>query len=199
MNRPRTLLEIAGFTLPPASWGKAALILIDHQMEYVTGGVPLPDVELARAELGKLLALARSQGAPVFHVVHHAKPGAALFNPEGPQVAIMPGLEPAAREKTIVKGLPNAFAKTPLDEMLKACGRKEIVLGGFATHMCVSATARTALDLGYQVTVVAKACATRDLPDRCGSVIPAEVVHQVALAELADRFAAVVGGAEEIL
>jgi hypothetical protein len=34
--------------------------------------------------------------------------------------------------------------------------------------MCVSATVRSALDHGYASTVVAAACATRDLPDPLG-------------------------------
>ncbi len=199
MIRPRTLMDIAGVQVAPAVWDKAALILIDHQMEYVTGVVPLPDVETAREELCALLAAARAKGAPVFHIVHHTRPGAPLFDPMGPQAAIMPGLEPVSGEATVIKSLPNAFAGTDLNDRLKASGRKQLVLGGFATHMCVSSTARAALELGYQVTVVAKACATRDLPDPCGSVIPADVVHQVALAELADRFAVVVKRAEEIL
>jgi nicotinamidase-related amidase len=58
--------------------------------------------------------------------------------------------------------------------------------------MCVSATARAALDLGYRTTVIADACATRDLPDGSGGIIDATTVHRVALAELADRFATVV-------
>ncbi|HAO40917.1 MAG TPA: cysteine hydrolase, partial [Afipia sp.] len=41
-------------------------------------------------------------------------------------------------------------------------------------------------------TVVANAAATRDLPDPLGGMIPASVVHRVALTELADRFAIVV-------
>jgi len=58
--------------------------------------------------------------------------------------------------------------------------------------MCVSASARAALDLKYRSTVVAGATATRDLPDPLGGMIPASVVHRTALSELADRFAIVV-------
>jgi nicotinamidase-related amidase len=68
----------------------------------------------------------------------------------------------------------------------------ELVMIGFMTHMCVSSTARAAVDLGYRVTINAAACATRNLPDGAGSAIPAATVHRVALAELADRFAIVV-------
>jgi hypothetical protein len=61
--------------------------------------------------------------------------------------------------------------------------------------MCVSSTVRAALDHGYQTTVVADACATRDLRDINEGFVPARAVHAAtlaALAALADRFATVV-------
>ena len=70
-------------------------------------------------------------------------------------------------------------------------GRTQLVIAGFMTHMCVSSTARAALDLGYKATVAADAAATRDLPDPMGGVITADALHRAALAELADRFAIV--------
>jgi nicotinamidase-related amidase len=89
------------------------------------------------------------------------------------------------------KPLPNAFAQTELDATLKKLGRTQLVIAGFMTHMCVSSTARAALDLGYKTTVAADAAATRDLPDPMGGVIGADALHRAALAGLADRFAIV--------
>jgi nicotinamidase-related amidase len=66
------------------------------------------------------------------------------------------------------------------------------------THMCVSSTVRAALDRGYHTTVVAKATATRDLPDTDGGIIPAQILQRASLAALADRFAAIVQGASDI-
>lgn len=58
--------------------------------------------------------------------------------------------------------------------------------------MCVSATVRAALDLGYRTTLVAAATATRDLPDPAGGVVTADALQRAELAALADRFAVVV-------
>jgi hypothetical protein len=59
--------------------------------------------------------------------------------------------------------------------------------------MCVSATTRAALDLGYRVTLVANGTATRALPNPLsGETIPARIIHEATLAALADRFAIVV-------
>jgi nicotinamidase-related amidase len=67
------------------------------------------------------------------------------------------------------------------------------------THMCVSSTARAALDLGFRTTIDANSCATRDLPDGRGGTIAAKTVHDVALAELSDRFAIIAYDSEALL
>jgi hypothetical protein len=54
------------------------------------------------------------------------------------------------------------------------------------------------LDLSYHTTVVASACATRDLADASGQIVPAATVHQAHLAALADRFAVVVATPDQI-
>lgn len=192
MSYPKTLLQLASAPSHLPSWEDAALVLIDHQIEYTEGALPLAGVREAVAEIAEVLALARKADAPVFHVIHHGRPGGALFDPERPMVRIIRGLEPCAEEQVIVKNLPNAFAGTALHEQIRETKRTNLVICGFATHMCVSATTRSALDHGYRTTVVANACATRDLPGPLGGIIPADQVHNASLAALADRFATVV-------
>ncbi len=190
---PKILLQIAGASLHASPLKSSALILIDHQMEYVTGALPLAGIGAAIAEMGRLLATARRHQVPVFHVVHHGRRGGPLFDPDGSQIAIIPEVSPDPNEPVIVKSLPNAFAGTPLQEHVRDSGRTELIIAGFATHMCVSATARAALDHGYRTTIVAAAVATRDLPDPLGGgVIAADSLHRAALAALADRFAIIV-------
>ena len=46
--------------------------------------------------------------------------------------------------------------------------------------------------------MVAAATATRDLPSSLGGMFPAAVVHEMGLAELADRFAVVVADADAV-
>jgi nicotinamidase-related amidase len=64
--------------------------------------------------------------------------------------------------------------------------------------MCVSATARSALDHGYACTILAPACATRDLPDGQGGAIEAAEIHRVELAALSDRFAMIATNLKQI-
>lgn len=189
---PFTLLDAAGASRKPSAWSDAVLILVDHQREYVDGKLPLTGMPEAVAGCAELLALARRHGTPVIHVVHHGKAGGA-FDPAGPYASIIEGLTPRDGEQTVVKSLPNSFAGTDLAARLTALGRKELIVAGFQTHMCISATVRSALDHGYRVTLVANDCATRDLPDPLGGApLPAAELHRVTLAALNDRFATVV-------
>jgi nicotinamidase-related amidase len=192
MTLPKTLRDHAGIAWPPANFDDAVLLLIDAQREYTDGNLRLHGIDTAVAAIARLLEKARRAGTPIVHVAQNGRPGSALFDPEGPMSRFIPGIEPQAGETTIVKSLPNAFAKTELDAKLKATGRGNLIFAGFMTHMCISTTARVATDLGYRATVVVEGTATRDLPDGNGGVIDAATVQRVALAELGDRFATVV-------
>ena len=191
MSKAKTLLEFAGAKSSPANFTGATVIIIDAQNEYVDGQLPLHGIGQAVDKLAELIDRARKAGAPIIHIVHKGRAG-GLFDPDGHSGKMIERVLPSG-ETIISKTLPNAFAKTDLDAQLKAIGNDAIIVAGFATHMCVSATARAALDLGYRTTVVSDATATRTLPDPTSKGdIDAQDVHRVALAELADRFASVV-------
>lgn len=190
MSTPKTLLELSGADMRPPPLAASTLVIIDAQNEYLDGKLALPGVKPAVDALARLLAKAREAGAAVVHVQHRGRAG-GLFDLDGHGGAIMEAVKPAAGEAVLHKPLPNAFAQTSLDAELKKIGRTQLVIAGFMTHMCVSSTARAALDLGYKAVVAADAAATRDLPDPMGGVIGAEQLHRAALAELADRFAIV--------
>jgi len=198
MTAPKTLLELAGADLRPPRLADAALVLIDLQNEYVGGPIALPDANGAIASAGRLLARARENGTPIFHIAHKGRPG-GLFDRTADRGAIVSALAPLPGEPVIEKGLPNAFAGTDLQAQLSATGRKDIILAGLMTHMCVSSTARAGLDLGYRITVDADSCATRDLPDGRGGTIAASTIHEVALAELSDRFAIIARGGNALV
>ena len=192
-RKPETLSRIAGLSPLPGPPDNSVLVVIDGQLEYTIGRLPLAGVDAAIEEGARLLSFARARGMPVFHAIHHARAGAPIFDPQGPYVGFIPALAPLEGETVIVKALPNAFAGTSLAAAIAATGRREIWIAGFATHMCVSATARSALDHGFRSVVVANATATRDLPHPSGAgVVSAAAVHIATLAALSDRFSVVV-------
>ncbi|MFO1160116.1 MAG: cysteine hydrolase family protein [Reyranellaceae bacterium] len=186
-----TMLQMAGMTPAPATMANGILLIIDAQREYTDGLMPLPGVQPAIEALAGLLEKARAAGAPVVHV-RHKGPGKA-FNPSSTGFEIVAPLAPRTGETIIDKGLPNAFAGTDLAKQLGVSGRKNLIVGGFMTHMCVSATVRSATDNGFMSTIAADTVATRDLPDATGGpTISADVINRISLAELSDRFAWIV-------
>jgi len=193
----QTLLQLAGASPAPAALSGAVLVLIDMQNEYFTGPLALPGAEAAARVAQGVLARARALGAPVIHIRHRGRPGGA-FDPDAPRGQIHPSLAPATGEVVIDKGLPNSFAGTDFAAALDRHPGKPLVVMGFMTHMCVSATVRAAVDHGRFSTVLADATATRDLPDPTteGADLPAATIHAAALAALADRFAVVCRAAD---
>ncbi len=187
-DAPKTLLQMAGAPLDPSPLSESTLVIIDAQNEYRTGALPLTGVDAAVKEIETLLKRARAAGAPVVHVQHKGKPGGA-FDLDDERGRIMRELAPECAEAVVQKPLPNAFASTDLAEKLEASGRKQLIITGFMTHMCVSSTARAALDHGYRVTIPASTVATRDLPAPDGASMKATDITRYALTELADRFA----------
>ncbi len=192
-----TMLQMAGATPTPATMADGVLLIIDAQREYTDGLLPLPGVGTAVEALATLLEKARTAGTPVVHVRHQSKGKA--FNPSSTGYEIVSQLTPRADETIVDKGLPNAFAGTELAKHLAAGARKNLIVGGFMTHMCVSATVRAATDLGFMSTIAADTVATRDLPDATGGpTIDAAAINRITLAALSDRFAWIVGNAAQI-
>ncbi|MAO92629.1 MAG: cysteine hydrolase [Rhodospirillales bacterium] len=197
MSAPKTLLAMSGADLTPATLSTSTLLLIDCQAEYRSGFLPLPDVDAALAQCQTLLNRARGLQRPIVHVRHVGKPGGA-FDITGTGGQIMTEVAPQDGEPVVDKGLPNSFAKTRLHDVLTAQGATSLIIVGFMTHMCVSSTARVALDLGYRTTVVDQACATRDLPKPGGGILSAADLHIAALTGLSDRFSIIAPDAASI-
>ncbi len=199
-NIPKTLIQLAGANPNPATISDSILLLIDFQKEYSEGQLQISNWKKVSAHAKALLETYRAHQAPVIHIVHHSHTSAALFNPNTLYVDEFAELDPVIEEAVIAKTLPNAFAGTDLEQQIRETGRNNLVIVGFMTHMCVSSTVRAAIDLGFSNTIVANACGTRDLWDPSGrSVVPANVVHSSAIAELADRFATIVSNPKEIM
>lgn len=192
----KTLLQFAGADLTPTKLPDTVLVVIDAQREYVDGALPLVGVGPALDKIAQLLAAARKAGSPVVHVQHKGKPG-GLFGADTNGFEIAQPAAAQAGESIVEKAFPNSFTGTTLGEILDGIGIKRLTLAGFMTHMCVSSTARAATELGFGVTVVSDATATRDLPAPNGEgVVPAATLHATELAALSDRFAIVCKTAE---
>jgi len=162
-----------------------ALVIIDIQNDYFPGGrMELEGADTAAAHAAQALKGFREKSLPVFHVRHlSTRPGSTFFLPGTSGAEIHAAVRPQAGERVIEKNFPNSFRGTDLERALKESGVKELVVAGMMTHMCVDASVRHAADLGYKVTLLGDACATR-AQTFAGETVPARQVHAAFLAAL---------------
>jgi nicotinamidase-related amidase len=183
MKSTLLLAVCAALALPAAaSDAEVALLIIDIQDFYFSGGkVPLANPEEAAANAVKVLAAFREAGLPVVHVRHDFEPGGSIHQ----------SVAPIDGEAVFTKTEVSCFNGTNVLAHLQDLGVKKLVIVGMQTHMCLEAATRAAHDLGFEVTVVGDACATRDLTygDR---TVPAADVHASTLATLNVTYATVV-------
>lgn len=153
---------------------KTALLIIDVQEFYFAGGkMELVNPQPAADNAALLLKYFREKGMPVIHIKHNSSS----------QMEINPTVKPIEGEKIFVKKEISSFNGTGLNEYLKSLGVENLVICGMQTHMCVEGAVRAGYDLGYKITLVHDACATRDLKWE-DEVIPAKMVHLSTLVTL---------------
>ena len=134
-----------------------ALIIVDIQNDYFKdGNMELVNPDQAASNAAKVLAWFRENNKEnIFHVQHiAADPAMGFFLPDTKGADIHESVLPEKDETVIVKNLPNSFLQTELESKLKENGVTKVILLGMMTHMCIDATARAAVDLGFETTVV---------------------------------------------
>ncbi|MCB0317270.1 MAG: cysteine hydrolase [Bdellovibrionales bacterium] len=164
---------------------KQALILVDIQNEYFPdGNCPLFNINEVSDRAASLLSFFREKNLAVIHIKHiepTSDAGCFIEGTEG--VEINNKVKPLASEKLIVKNSPNGFLETDLKKCLEDLNISSLVICGAMSHMCIDATTRAALDLGFDCSIIQDACTTMDLEFR-GIEISASSVHAAFMAAL---------------
>jgi nicotinamidase-related amidase len=171
---------------------ETALLIIDIQNDYFEGGSnTLSGSWEASIEAKKLLDAFRSENLPVIHIQHlSVRPDATFFVPGTLGAEIYPHVKPLNSEKLFIKHFPNSFRDTGLHEYLKEKQITHLVICGMMTHMCIDATTRAAKDFGYTCTLVANACASKDMEIN-GVKVQAACMHNAFIAALSYFYAEV--------
>ena len=113
---------------------------------------------------------------------------ATFFIPDTAGVEIHDDIKPFAAERVISKHYPNSFRETGLLEELNKDHIERLVICGAMSHMCIDATVRAAVDLGFEAVLIEDACATRDL-SYGNKTVPAEQVHYAFVSALNGMYA----------
>ncbi|MEJ8821708.1 isochorismatase family cysteine hydrolase [Variovorax humicola] len=122
------------------------------------------------------------QNAPIFRnvaaigAVMDGAWGSAFYEPLGPDTA-------RANEFVVRHRRVNAFYGTELEELLRIVNARRLVVAGVATHSVVESTVRHAVDMGYEVTVAADACASAQMVEHEASLRSMGLIAQIARGE----------------
>ena len=148
-----------------------------------------PDLE---GNIARLQDAWRKSGRPLIHVQHLSRLPKSPLRPGQPGVDIKDEVRPLPGEPVVQKSVNSAFIGTSLEADLRRRGVTTLVMVGLQTNMCVSTTARMAGNLGFTTYVVSDATATFDNTGPDGKRYAAQLLHDVALADLHGEFATVV-------
>jgi nicotinamidase-related amidase len=146
----------------------SALLIIDVQAGILPAkGTERPAVrqrfDEVRRRIFGLVGEARRQGAPIIFVQHDGEPGHRLET-GAPGWEICEDLGRTADDIVVRKTACDSFYETDLQTVLSDQGVKHLVVAGLMTQYCVDTTCRRAVSLGYDVTLVADAHTTADMP-----------------------------------
>ncbi|MFW9080537.1 cysteine hydrolase family protein [Pseudomonas sp. P2757] len=172
---------------------KQALIVVDIQNDYFPHGKwTLEGADAAADNAARLIGAFREAGDSVVHIRHEfTSPDAPFFIAGSEGAKLHRKVLNRDDEPVVLKHFVNSFRETELQSILDEQGIKELVVVGSMSHMCVDGITRAAADLGYTVTVIHDACATRDLEFN-GVTVPAAHVHAAFMAALGFAYASVV-------
>ena len=132
---------------------KSALLVIDVQVGVVADAFKRNEVI---ANIKAAVEKARAVGVQVVWVQHSEEE-----MPIGsPQWEIVPELVPAEGEQIIRKTFRSSFVETELADVLAAGEIGHLIVCGAETNNCVRHTCHTALELGYDVTLIEDAHTT---------------------------------------
>ncbi len=170
-----------------------ALILVDIQNDYFTGGLwPIDNMDQVATSAAAVLAKSREAADHIIHIRHEALSDAApFFRPGTSGAEFHASFVPRSGEAVFLKHRPNSFHETDLHKHLQARGITELTVIGAMSQMCIDATVRAARDLGFNVTVIADACGAKSA--RFGDIeLSAPQVQAAFMSGLAQAYATVV-------
>lgn len=126
----------------------SVLVLIDHQ-PYQLANVNSHEPQMVINNTAGLAKAAKAFGVPTILTTVIAERGGLLF----PQIAdVFPGQE------IIDRTLINTWQDPKVVDAVKATGRKQLIIAGLWTEVCVAMPTIQALGEGWDVTVVTDAC-----------------------------------------
>ncbi len=171
---------------------RRALIVIDVQNEYFSGGLPIeyPDPQVSLANIGRAIDTAEAHGIPVVLVQHLAAADSPLFARGSEGAALHPAVVGRRHALLVEKGQASAFVGTGLGEWVREQQIDTLTVVGYMTQNCDDATIKHAVTLGLGAELLSDASGSPSYANRAGQAT-AEEIHRVVTVTLQAAFAAV--------
>ncbi|MCC9641896.1 cysteine hydrolase [Rhodopirellula sp. JC740] len=160
---------------------KRALLVVDVQMEYFDGALPIRHPVGHLESILEVMDRAQEAKVPTAVIRHHQPdPDSPVFRKDSDMWQLHSEVESRPRDVLIDKTLPGSFTNTDLDKFLKDNEVDTVTIAGYMTQVCCDTTARQAMHRGYQVEFLNDATGTLDVSNKAGSVT-AEQLHESIL------------------
>ena len=129
----------------------SAIVLIDHQ-DMTVGWIKSLPREVTVANVRMLARLGNDMGIPLLVT-------STMEDRVGTNIPDVKELAPKAYANRIARGgTLNCFLDPAFSTAVQALGRKNLILAGLTTDICMYHSAVGALEAGYTIQVVADAC-----------------------------------------
>lgn len=161
-------------------------MVIDMQRAFVEGPGAIPRIGTVLPAAQRQVKASRAAGALVVFLQNDGGAGA----PDQPETGGWDlAFEPQPGDAVVRKRHDNGFAGTDLDGLLRRHHVKTISICGVMSEMCVAATARSAMERGYEVVLAHDAHGTYHVPALASGEpeVPAELAARAAEWSLGDE------------
>ncbi|RXE48910.1 cysteine hydrolase family protein [Chromohalobacter israelensis] len=172
-------------SLHPHEGRSAPSALLVVAMQQVHAGLLTPLGTAGPTEsLTLLLKEWRGGEGCIVHVRHFSRKADASCRAGRPEADFLPCATPLPGERVVTTHVDDPFVDTDLDTWLRRHGVTHLVVAGVTTTGAIMTLTRHALTLGFDVTVVADACADQALIAHDGTRWEASTMHELGLALL---------------
>lgn len=172
---------------------RRALVVIDVQKEYFTGGsllIEYPPVEQTLPNIGRAMDAAQAAGIPVVVVQHSEAASAPMFAKGSARWELHETVASRPHDHFIEKAWPSVYTGTEFADWLEKHRIDTLTVVGYMTHNCDASTIFEATHRGLHVEFLQDASGALPYANEAGQA-SAEEIHRVFSVVFHTRFAAV--------
>lgn len=152
----------------------SALLVIDAQVGPFNFPPEVYDASRLIDTVNNIANAFRKDGGTVVFI-QHCLPEGSPMSKGGPAWCLHPSIEANDSDLRVNKTAGDSFFKTDLELLLRGRGITDVYLTGYASELCVDATARRSISLGFKTFLVTDGHSTKDRPTMKASEI---IQHQ---------------------